>query len=983
MHYRFGEDQSQVLKVLAERYIGANAQADFVYRAFQRSGILQNAEGLYEFNFSKRFPNASRGDYVWAAGLVWGDEQRNLDLVVRCDGPVRFYFNGELIYRSTVIDELAQHAEVKLPIDIQSGWNTLLLECRYTPAGFGCQLGADEGKVRILNVLAPFSEREGQAGWVYSELLHNDTTAKALATAANVHTTMQADVQAQPTSLPTEQTDKYRTSANAEQHVNQATTAQPATHLHKTRQADAAQHADRAATVEAAAATNANDPNPVLIAASPAATQPMQNVRTRPHPIQQLHTALLGGEQQSGVSWLPRPAWSEQQQQQSPLERLFGKLPGHGAYAWTRIEQENTEQSTIRLSGHSKGVLRIWLQQQLVISLTEPGSFAVDVEADFGPNDLLVYSECAADGSAWAYTVQATCGERALRQELPWRIRGADDQSWLYAGPFAADHVPEPSEMNRMDRVYETVYAVGSENVDASASETVYAVGSENVDASASETVYAVGSENVDASASETVYAVGSKNVDASASETVYAVGSENVDASASETVYAVGSENADASASETVCAAHSNNEAVNYTHGGQSGNAHPAHTAAQQHASTPSSPRNYWRIDRPDAWIRPYYENAMLSNKWTVGQVTNYGRWDYPLGVTVYGLLKTGRYLNRPDIVQYAAEHVQACTTMYAYSLWDREQYGFPSINQQLVMLKMLDNCGSFGSAMLEAYEECHEPTFLTIADRIADFMLNRLERQPDGAFYRTCAGEYAANTMWADDLYMSTPFLVRYARIRNHPAALDEAARQFLLFRNYLFIPEYQIMSHVYDFKYGQATQIPWGRGNGWTLFSLSEVLEALPQQHEQRPALIAFFNELCAGYAALQSDSGLWHQVLNEPGTYEEASCTAMFAYGFARGVRMGWLTQPDRYAAAARKAWNALTRLAIDRQGNVHGVCSGSRYAFTAEYYDQDLRTVTNDNHGIGIMMLAGTEVARMKQQLGQKIAVAEGVLSSSQ
>ena len=59
-----------------------------------------------------------------------------------------------------------------------------------------------------------------------------------------------------------------------------------------------------------------------------------------------------------------------------------------------------------------------------------------------------------------------------------------------------------------------------------------------------------------------------------------------------------------------------------------------------------------YWRLDRPDAWIRPYYENAMLSNKWTVGSVTNYGRWDYPLGVTVYGLLqdwtlfaKTGHY--------------------------------------------------------------------------------------------------------------------------------------------------------------------------------------------------------------------------------------------------------------------------------------------------------------------------------------------------
>lgn len=173
--------------------------------------------------------------------------------------------------------------------------------------------------------------------------------------------------------------------------------------------------------------------------------------------------------------------------------------------------------------------------------------------------------------------------------------------------------------------------------------------------------------------------------------------------------------------------------------------------------------------------------------------------------------------------------------------------------------MLKMLDNCGSFGSAMLEAYSECHEPTFLPIAERIADFMLSRLERQEDGAFYRTCAGEYAENTMWADDLYMSTPFLVRYARVTGNSAALDEAARQFSLYRKYLFMPEFKIMSHVYDFKYGQATQIPWGRGNGWTLFSLTEVLEALPAEHPERPTLIDFFNELCEGYAALQGKAG----------------------------------------------------------------------------------------------------------------------------
>ncbi|KGP83806.1 glycosyl hydrolase [Paenibacillus sp. MAEPY2] len=759
MYYRFGEDQDQVLKVLAERYIGANAQADFVYRVFQKSGILQNEKGLYDLNLNNRFPDASKGQVSYAAALVWGDEDRNLDVLVRCYGPVRFYFNEQLVYRSTVMDEISLDATVKLGIDIKPGWNTLLLEMKSTPAGFGCQFGSDEGKVRILNVLAPFQERQGQAGWVYSKPVNSEETFSF---------------------------NLDHTSEIAED------------------------------------------------------SQPEWN--------------LLGKEENHRLEWLPEPQWSAEKPTQPTLERMYGHLPGQRIYAWTRLINRDSSDCAIRLTGQSSGPLNIWLNSELALQLKEAAPFDVEIPAAFGRNDLLVRSECSDTAELWDFVINATLNGEQLELELPQRVHGASGESWLYLGPFKSEEIePDLQDLMRTDRVYKG--SIMQDNPEESGS------------------------------------------------------------------------------------------------YRAQNG-------------------RVYWQLDRPDAWIRPYYENAMLSNKWTVGSVTNYGRWDYPLGVTVYGLLQTGRYLQRPDITRYAADHVQACTRMDEYSLWDREQYGFPAVNQQLVMLKMLDNCGSFGSAMLEAYSECQEPTFLPIADRIADFMLTRLERQSDGAFYRECIGEFAENTMWADDLYMSTPFLVRYARLTGDMSPLDEAARQFLLYRKYLFMPDFKIMSHVYDFKYGQATQIPWGRGNGWTLFSLSEVLEALPTEHPERPALIAFFNELCEGYAALQGEGGLWHQVLNDSETYQEASCTAMFAYGFARGVRFGWLDKPARYIEAAERAWNGLTCKAIDRQGNVHGVCSGSRYAFTAEYYNKDLLTVTNDNHGIGIMMLAGTEVAKMKKHLAQ-------------
>jgi unsaturated rhamnogalacturonyl hydrolase len=364
-----------------------------------------------------------------------------------------------------------------------------------------------------------------------------------------------------------------------------------------------------------------------------------------------------------------------------------------------------------------------------------------------------------------------------------------------------------------------------------------------------------------------------------------------------------------------------------------------------------------YWRAPGMiDGYIRPYLENE------------RYAKWNYPLGVTLYGLLQAARTLEREDLLRYVIGHISECTSLYPYSLWDKDKYGAPAINHQLVELNMLDDCGSFGSAMLEAYEETQDESYLKIAHILADYIMNKQERRDDGAFYRLRPGEYQENTLWADDLYMSTPFLIRYYKYTNNEAAITDAAEQFLLFKKYLFLPESQIVSHVYDFKYNTATHIPWGRGNGWVLFSLSELLAVLPETHSRRLELLSYFNELASGYLRLQGENGLWHQVLTDPSSYKETSCSAMFAYAFSRGVRFGWLENQAAYADAAGRAWEGLTKFSIDQEGNVYGVCRGSGYSFSSDYYRDELNWILNDTHGIGIVILCGVEYERMLTSL---------------
>ena len=370
--------------------------------------------------------------------------------------------------------------------------------------------------------------------------------------------------------------------------------------------------------------------------------------------------------------------------------------------------------------------------------------------------------------------------------------------------------------------------------------------------------------------------------------------------------------------------------------------------------------PATYWRLDAPDTFVRPYNENTL------------FGRWNYPLGVTMYGLLHTAIAIGSEDIKNYIKDHVQLCIDTLEYALWDKEQYGgATSIHNLLTSIDSLDDCGSFASMMLEVNKYLGLRDVKKVADYVGDYIYNHQSRLEDGTFFRKEMMHHFHNmTMWADDLYMSVPFLVRYSQFTGDQKYLDDAANQFFGFKKRLFMPEEKIMSHVYDFKYDSKTNVPWGRGNGWVVFSMTELLEVLPEDHPKRNDLIEFLYTLCEGYLALQDDEGMWHQVLNDHESYPETSCTSMFIYAFSRGIRFGWLKSPEKYVKAIYKAWKGISKTSVDSNGNVYGVCRGSEFSFIADYYKYELGWNLNDTHGTGIVMLAGIEVIRLNKFLAE-------------
>ena len=236
-----------------------------------------------------------------------------------------------------------------------------------------------------------------------------------------------------------------------------------------------------------------------------------------------------------------------------------------------------------------------------------------------------------------------------------------------------------------------------------------------------------------------------------------------------------------------------------------------------------------------------------------------------------------------------------------------------------------------------------------------MANSMMTNVPRFPDGTFHR-------GKTMWTDDMYMCLPFLARLGAIFSEDKYFDEAARQIFGFWERMYMHDQNIYSHIYFPPEDFANRVPWGRGNGWVLLAMSELLLLMPEDHKDRERILEIFKDFAGGVLDCRDKrQGIWHQVINNHDSYVETSGSAMFITALARGVKYGWLDGSIKDTVV--EAWNSLCERCIDSEGNVYGVCQGSGCNKEEKYY-LNLGTITNDDHGVGIVLGAGVAVMNM-------------------
>ena len=140
------------------------------------------------------------------------------------------------------------------------------------------------------------------------------------------------------------------------------------------------------------------------------------------------------------------------------------------------------------------------------------------------------------------------------------------------------------------------------------------------------------------------------------------------------------------------------------------------------------------------------------------------------------------------------------------------------------------------------------------------------------------------------------------------------------------------------------------------------MTRTLLALPETHPRRAALLDAYRLQMAGLKLRQHASGLWHQLLDHPDSFQETSGTALFVYSMAYGIRQGWLDRAE-YEPVVTLAWDALARR-IQAHGRVTDIVwGGPSRAWQAVDYTSWPK-VDGDNHGQGTVLLAAEAMLRL-------------------
>lgn len=148
-------------------------------------------------------------------------------------------------------------------------------------------------------------------------------------------------------------------------------------------------------------------------------------------------------------------------------------------------------------------------------------------------------------------------------------------------------------------------------------------------------------------------------------------------------------------------------------------------------------------------------------------------------------------------------------------------------------------------------------------------------------------------SSLIWVDCMALDGPFLAALGGLTRSDTLQHRAVDFMLSYADALLDPAAGLFRHGFDSATGRQSCCSWARGNGWALHGLIDTLAELSPGFPGRSRLLDLLQTQAAELTRLQTASGLWHTILDDPGSPLENSTAAFFVSGLMCARRYGYL------------------------------------------------------------------------------------------
>ena len=285
---------------------------------------------------------------------------------------------------------------------------------------------------------------------------------------------------------------------------------------------------------------------------------------------------------------------------------------------------------------------------------------------------------------------------------------------------------------------------------------------------------------------------------------------------------------------------------------------------------------------------------------------ISRYQFWEWTQGVGLYGFWQIFSHTGNPEYLNLLTEYYDA-----------RIASGLPGKNINTMAPILALSC-------LGEYQK--NDTYLDICAEWAEWAMHGLPRTEEGGFQHITSDSVNRQELWDDTLFMTVLALANTGRILQKQEYIDEAIYQFLLHIKYLTEKKTGLWYHgfTFDGMHNFAGAL-WGRGNSWAAIAIpvfAGMVDLPPAIHRY---LKEALHRLIESFRNLQDPSGMWHTLLDDPGSYLEASASSGIAYAILKSIRENMLEHGFR--ETAMKALQPILDC-IDAEGIVHQVSYGT-------------------------------------------------------